>query len=58
MRRNTGNATATTGIAPLTKPVIVPMPMLPVALPDENDEVWPKPDASLEQRFDAVRLGR
>jgi hypothetical protein len=50
---------ATTGIEPFTKPpVIVPMPKLPVALPDENDEIWPKPDASFEQRFDAVRLGR
>ena len=50
---------ATTGIEPLAKsPVIVPVPMLPVAPPDENDEIWPKPDASFEQRFDAVRLGR
>jgi hypothetical protein len=50
---------ATVGMEPLAKPpVIVPMPVLPVALPDENDEIWPKPDASFEQRFDAVRGGR
>jgi hypothetical protein len=50
---------ATTGMEPLAKPpVIVPMPVLPVALPDENDEIWPKPDASFEQRFEAVRGGR
>jgi hypothetical protein len=50
---------ATTGFGPLAKPpVIVPMPMLSVAPPDENDEIWPKPDASFDQRFDAVRGGR
>src|SRR5262245_14542769 len=47
---------ATTGVEPSPKPpVIVPLPPLP---PEENDEVWPKPDASFEQRFEAVRGGR
>jgi hypothetical protein len=47
---------ATTGFEPLAKPpVIVPMPMLPAAPPEDNDEIWPKPDASFEQRFDAAR---
>jgi|SRR5215510_8023589 len=55
----TGPVRATTGMEPLANPpVIVPVPMLPVAPPDENDEIWPKPDASFEQRFDAVRGGR
>jgi hypothetical protein len=46
---------ATTGIEPLAKPpVIVPVPPLPVLPPEENDEVWPAPDASFEQRFEAV----
>jgi hypothetical protein len=49
----------TPGFEPLVKPpVIVPIPMLPVALSDENDEIWPKPDASFEQRFEAVRGSR
>ena len=50
---------ATTGVEPSAKPpVIVPVPPMPALPPDENDEVWPKPDASFEQRFEAVRGGR
>jgi hypothetical protein len=50
---------ATTGFQPLARPpALVPMPMLPMAPPDENDEIWPKPDATFEQRFDAVHGGR
>jgi hypothetical protein len=50
---------AMTGLKPLAKaPVIVPMPVLPVAPPDENDDIWPKPDASFDQRFEAARAGR
>jgi len=50
---------ATTGMEPLAKlPLIVSVPMLPMAPPDENDEIWPKPDATFEQRFDAVHGGR
>src|SRR5919201_6860917 len=38
---------ATTGFEPWPQPpVVVPMPTLPLAPPDENDEIWPKPDAS------------
>jgi hypothetical protein len=50
---------ATTGVVTSPKPpVIVPVPSLPALPPEENDEVWPKPDASFEQRFEAVRGGR
>jgi len=50
---------ATTGTEPSARPpVIVPVPRLPALPPEENDEVWPKPDANFEQRFDAVRSGR
>jgi len=50
---------ATTGLEPLARlPVIVTMPMLPAAPPIDDDEIWPKPDASFAQRFDAIRLGR
>jgi hypothetical protein len=50
---------ATTGFDPLPNPpVIVPMPTFPVAPPQEHDELWPKPDASFDQRFDAVRDAR
>jgi len=49
---------ATTGFAPLARlPVIVTVPMVPAA-PIEDDDIWPKPDASFAQRFNAVRLGR
>jgi hypothetical protein len=52
-------ARATTGFGRMTKPpVLAPMPVLPVAPLDDNDEIWPKPDASFDQRFDAVRDGR
>jgi hypothetical protein len=37
---------------------VVVVPTLPVFTPDENDEIWPKPDANFEERFDAVRAGR
>jgi len=50
---------ATTGLEPLARlPVIVTMPTLPAAPPVEDDEIWPKPDATFAQRFDAIRLGR
>jgi len=50
---------ATTGFKPSAKPlVMVPMPVLPVTPPDDDDEIWPKPDASFTQRFDALRGGR
>jgi hypothetical protein len=50
---------ASTSLKPLAKPpVIVPMPTLPVAPSDENDDIWPKPDASFAQRFEAARAGR
>src|SRR5215470_3580621 len=50
---------ATAGFEPSAKPLaIVPMPMLFIAPPDDDDEIWPKPDASFAQRFDAIRLGR
>src|SRR5215470_13519606 len=50
---------ATTGEEPSPKPpIIVPVPPLPALRPEENDEIWPKPDASFDQRFDAVRDGR
>jgi hypothetical protein len=50
---------ATTGLEPLARlPVIVTMPKLPAGPPIDDDEIWPKPDASFAQRFDAIRLGR
>ena len=50
---------AMTGLKPLAKPpVIVLMPTLPVAPPDEYDDIWPKPDASFAQRFEAARAAR
>jgi len=47
---------ATTGFEPLPNtPVIVPIPTIPIAPPQDTDEIRPKPDASFDQRFDAVR---
>jgi hypothetical protein len=47
---------ATTGFGPLPNtPVIVSIPTFPIAPAKETDEIWPKPDASFDQRFDAVR---
>src|SRR5262245_35811698 len=48
---------ATTGIQPITKQPVL-KPVRPVAPLDDSDEIWPKPDASFEQRFDAVRDGQ
>jgi len=50
---------ATSGLEPLARlPVIVTMPTLPAVPPIDDDDIWPKPDASFAQRFDAIRLGR
>jgi hypothetical protein len=50
------SARATTGFERMTKPsVLAPTPVLPVAPLDGDDEIWPKPDANFDQRFDAVR---
>jgi|SRR5215475_503089 len=49
----------TTSFESLAKPpVLVPMPKLPVVPPEENNEIWPQPDASFEQRFNAVKAGQ
>jgi len=48
----------TTGMRPTAKPpVLGPMPAVPVVPPDDDDEIWPKPDANFDQRFDALRDG-
>jgi len=44
---------ATTGIGHLPKPAVV-MPLPPIPR-EENDQAWPEPDASFEQRFEPVR---
>src|SRR5215813_2084018 len=51
----------TTGMKPIIESPVRAMPapeVTPqVTPPDDNDEIWPKPDANFAQRFDALRQG-